>query len=721
MQKRSLAHPMQSDLERTNSWRFFLKGLERSLQEKEYSLATIRSIFRFVDPEFDRESIGLRRYFLYLLFWNTSFRGRIARYELAFRSFMERKRSLFKDAPKVVIETLNRFFDVFLGPLSSELSIPLEWARRSKTKRELLIEKGERSEKAFLEAGKKLAKEFLLQQEKSTEQEVQEFVFRKHEPQVVIGKEEVPALLFSRGPQDNFEKKRELLRRLSLLPKECQGKESLFRTIQILEVTSALDFTLYEEKVSTLWKEYIQASIDRTDLLYSYCFKAAFYLWPTLSSELVWSDMSQELVSTRASVLGKMKNFFLSTSREQMEKILSEILHDDDSRAFFGECIHRSFRQKDLVTSIHEKLYEAIQLCTFAKTIEHPGASEIEVLIDQLLEKLLVVLTPKGIDSKEEVAAFFRKRWIEVESAISRIDYLHTLLKEAASKESLDTYIRATAQLLLYLPNGRSLYTSLMEIRSLDELFVWQKERLYSLRCGLLLVFSPEDARSMIPSILSYTERKAKDDQFKKVMLEAIVGDAPFVEIMSWYQEILFDYSFVYSIQKSTQNSFLWEKLFSDIEVVLQTWWAALPLSLHNPFPDLIERVEKDPLCSSESVARLLLKLVQDHPQNIHGAFLKLLLEAHNLLLELRSQNDFQSYLFTVRLVAILQEMLAEFLLEGCLLKEKTVRAFYELLLEKKEYLIRFERLFTECQRKEDLSMPSFTLPVIGSVQWFLH
>src|SRR5665647_2793496 len=98
---------MQSELERTNSWAPFVMRLEKSLLKKDFRVSTLRSIFRFIDPEFDQEFIGVWRTLQYLLFWNTTERGRICRYEVSFAALMQQKRELFKESPQLVIETFN--------------------------------------------------------------------------------------------------------------------------------------------------------------------------------------------------------------------------------------------------------------------------------------------------------------------------------------------------------------------------------------------------------------------------------------------------------------------------------------------------------------------------------------------------------------------------------------------------------------------------------------
>lgn len=722
MPKPFLIQHMQSDLERTNSWLPFLEGLEESLRTKDFRVATVRSIFRFVDPQFDTQFIGLKLYLQYLVFWHTTQRGRKCRYIVPFTLFCSQKKAVFQDAPGIVVETYNRYLKELLGESSEQFLIPAEWARQHKTKRELILERGKRAAESFQAYMEKLGRR--QEPEKNLQvpsyKEKTDVIFREQEKPVLASTLHDQSENESRLLRDWYDKKQKLLDRLFLLPKGYPGKEQLVREIRSQELKSETSLDLFDESVTKMWQEYSNVTLNEFGRLSTLYTKAAFQLWPCISSELVWVDMKDELFSIQPSLTILLQEFFKKKQPQNvLEYIFSKMVLEDDVRAFLGEVVHRFHRQKDLVQAYRQRVYECIQLLTFAAIANGSLVPDLQGLLRKLINGIVVCLLPHQVQSKEDVARFFRDCWVALENMSIDIDRYKALLLEVCTEERLKEYVRAIKQVLIYWNNGNrgSKVFHSMPITSLNDLFTWQQEHLRDILCGLLLFDrSAEEKKRALAHIAAYNERAKSHKRLKQACVEAVVVGVPFLEWILLSTDVLFECEFIRAVLDEKMTSFSESNLCSRCESAIKAWWLTIPEEFKVTDQERLKKVELDPLWRDESPATVVQELLAKRSLNDHGASLRVLNALSFVIAEWHSKNDFGALYHALQLASLACDAWQELFFQGQV-SLKSLRAIKEALVQDKEPSLVVEKAKLFCALDSDTQKIPFSLPMIGNLE----
>lgn len=560
---------MKSELERRNSWAPFVDQIDSALRKKDFRPSTVRALFRFVDPLFDTEPIGWKNAFFYLLFWNTTERGRRFRYLIPLQGFVSRSSSLFHEAPPLVIQRYNQFVEALLGKHGgAPFCVSQEWARKLKSRKAKLMEKGKKGEELFFSTLQQLPSK-----EETPEKPASFFLWSSLE-EGLPGEEGDRVSLsereegdrwepveqeewFRRPPFDRFldllnrpdsslydrlkERKRILeeflVRQRTLMYQllQIQEEDPLFdaksykkqlealslegpffeKGVSVEDAEGRIDslrssFSELEESLRRQWKRYSEKSIHQCLLLGHISVKLSFQLWTFLGYDLVWKDMEARVHSIQSTMAPIVQSFFESSSTELIERLFYQMIQLDDIQTLLGEIVSRASREKDLVESAEELLQDAVSLFVLSSSLRmEKEAADMKNVIIRLVHLVRECMTPTETFSRvlhrEEVALLFRDSWESLEEIRTQCILKKEHLLSGITEEKKHSYVRYLYSFLSDVEHAN--------LAPIGDLFAsFQKEEQKSISCVLewqgSVLRQKIGPYALLASILPFHQRK---------------------------------------------------------------------------------------------------------------------------------------------------------------------------------------------------------------------
>lgn len=311
---------MKSKLELSNSWKGFLDEMQGALQARDYRKETIKAILQYVDPDLS---------FTPGSFWQSVkgeaigcgfASGRDALYGDAFERFLQRKRTIFENAPIAVIKVFNELVNaLFSEKRKKNLLLDEQMTSRHLTKIEKEFWKAEKAKKSVAKWVSALQKD--VKREKYSVEGPQETTDEKPEE-----KKESFSLFSPASPLDEETKKvleQEFLN--SKISEDQKMRDNYVRSVAALE-EGERDFQSVSSAGSIFFKNYKFSRF--VDLSTAFQEAAKIDMQPLLhrikgKEGLCESDVSEFFVSKKKTLQGYLKQ--ASDRAEKIDDLVRQI------------------------------------------------------------------------------------------------------------------------------------------------------------------------------------------------------------------------------------------------------------------------------------------------------------------------------------------------------------------------------------------------------------
>lgn len=404
-------------LERTNSWKPFIDEATSAVLAKDYRKKTVENILHIIDPSLSCHPGSLWRYVQGTIIGPGFLSGRKLLYEVPFRKFIQRKSTVFENAPLEAIKAFNAFVSFLFTPdIAQQFFISETLARRLRSQTEFILEKGKKSRDYLLS-------ELLAESQTTPSKKSPAHVRTTREPIIkqTIERPPKPPQLFSEQSildQEEQQHIRHVLSGPQFPPHEGSSPSDHTRSV----------IALLEHAVN-------KASLARQNVFISLSSPQVF----------LFKDLVDIIKNTPLIALDEpfLTTCFLETNADKISALLSE--HTQATEQIYSSVLEKARKRTDSIRQVQDSVHhyqsllrplserknskeQASLLLNQLSTIEFPESFfKAEANVDTLIHRKVELCTTVI----HRVETEFRDLIIQQRTLIRSADFLNLLLYSA--------------------------------------------------------------------------------------------------------------------------------------------------------------------------------------------------------------------------------------------------------------------------------------------------